>query len=160
QMTQFDGDKLSARAAVSVIAPGKQDPTFGAIWMESRVSTDRVARTVHILDVTVTRARFPDESGPTEQALTEAMRNTLPQQPMTLALDQLLSMLEVVQKEKQAVKDIANDPPKIIFRGHAAMLVQFDGTPKLREDANSHVMRVVNTPFFVALEPQIRTYFL
>jgi uncharacterized membrane protein YgcG len=160
QLTNFDGDKLTARAAVSVIPPGQQDPTFGAIWMESRVSTDRVARTVQILDVTVTKVRFPDASGPTEQALTDAMRTTLPQQPMTLSLDQLLSMLEVVQKEKEATKEISNDVPQILFRDHASVLVRFDGDPRLEQAPNSNIMRADNTPFFVVLDPQSKTYFL
>jgi hypothetical protein len=160
QLTNFDGDKMTARAAVSVIAPGQQDPTFGAIWMESRVATDRVARTVQILDVTVTKVRFPDANGPTEQSLTDAMRATLPQQPMTLSLDSLLSMLEVVQKEKAAVKEISNDVPQILFRDHASVLVRFDGDPRLEQVPNSNLLRAVNTPFFVVLDPASKTYYL
>ena len=160
QMTNFDGNKLTARAAVSVVPPGQQDPTFGALWMESRVSTDRVARTVQIQDITVTKTRFPDAQGPTEQTLTNVLRTTLPQQPMTLSLDQLLSMMEVVEKEKQAVKDISTSPPKILFKSHAAVLVQFDGDPRLEAVDNSSVLRAVNTPFFVALDPQSKQYFL
>ncbi len=160
QLTNFDGDKLSARAAVSVIPPGQQDPVFGALWMESRVSTDRVARTVQILDVTVTKVRFPDATGPTEQSLTDALRSTLPQEPMTMSLDQLLSMLEVVQKEKQATNEISNDVPQIIFRDHASVLVRFDGDPRLEQVPNSNLLHAVNTPFFVALDPQSKTYFL
>jgi hypothetical protein len=160
QLTSFDGDKLTARAAVSVIPPGQTDPTFGAIWMESRVATDRVARTVQILDITVTKVRFPDAAGPTEQALTDAMRATLPQQPMTLSLDSMLSMLEVVQKEKEAVRAISTDAPQIIFRDHASILVRFDGDPRLEQVPNSKLLRAVNTPFFVVLDPQSKTYFL
>jgi uncharacterized membrane protein YgcG len=160
QVTKFDGNKLTARAAVSVIPPGQTDPTFGAIWMESRVSTDRVARTVQILDVNVTRARFPDAQGVTEQELTTALSSVLPQQAMTLSLDQLSAELQVIQKEKEAVKDLATNPPQIIFRDHPAVLVQFDGDPRLVQEANSNVLRAVNTPFFVALDPGSKTYFL
>ena len=160
QLTNFDGDKLTARAAVSVIPPGQQDPVFGALWMESRVATDRVARTVQILDVTVTKVRFPDATGPTEQSLTDALHNTLPQQPMTMSLDQLLSMVQVVQKEKEATHEISNDVPQVLFRDHASILVRFDGDPRLEQVPNSNLLHAVNTPFLVALDPQSRTYFL
>lgn len=161
QLTTFDGNQLKARAAVSVVPPGQQDPTFGVMWMESRVSTDRAARTVQILDVTVTRARFPGPGGVSEQVLTNAMRSYNAQQGVvTLSLDQLLSMLEVVQKEKAAVKDISTDPPKILFVNHPAVLVQYDGPPKLMQVQNSGLIRAVNTPFFVVLDPPTKTYFL
>jgi hypothetical protein len=160
QLTRFDGDTLWARAAVSVTPPGQTEPLFGAIWMQSRVSTDRVARTVRILDVTVTRARFPESTGETEQALTAAMRSTLPQEPMTLSLDQLTAMLEIIQQKKAVATDLSTDPPRIIFRDHPAILVQYDGAPRLAQAPNSSIFRAVNTPFFVTLEPATKTYYL
>ena len=50
QLDDFQGDTLTAHAAVAVSAQGATQPVYGAIWLQSRVSTDRVARTVHILD--------------------------------------------------------------------------------------------------------------
>jgi hypothetical protein len=160
QLTSFDGNSIKARAAVSVVAPGQQEPTFGAIWMESRVSTDRVARTVQIIDVNVTRVRFPGPGGLNEQAFTDALRSANAQQPPTLSLDQLLEELQVIQKEKAAVKDLSNEPPRILFVTHPAVLVQYDGQPKLMQVPNSNLIRAVNTPFFVVLDPQSKTYFL
>src|SRR5665213_1603825 len=42
QLEAFAGDKLSARAAVSVAVPNQQEPAFGSIWPATRVATDRV----------------------------------------------------------------------------------------------------------------------
>ena len=42
-----EGDKVTARAAVSVRRRKGDKPTFGAIWMTARVSTDRNDRTLH-----------------------------------------------------------------------------------------------------------------
>ena len=131
QLVDFDGDKPSGRAAVSVTRTGQSEPTFGAIWLQSRVSTDRVARTVEILEVTVTRRRFPDAAGPSEQAFTTAIREaSVRDGPMTLSLDQLLEMMQVLEKERQAARELANDPPKILFRTHPAVLVVYDGAPR------------------------------
>src|SRR5262249_49496861 len=70
QLTKFDGNQLSARAAISLTPPQAagatqpSEPIFGAIWLDSRVETDRVARTVAVRDFTVTRTRFPDNTTP------------------------------------------------------------------------------------------------
>ena len=46
QMEDFQENQLTARAAVAVTPANQQEPVFGAIWLQSRVETDRSARTV------------------------------------------------------------------------------------------------------------------
>src|SRR5580700_9337792 len=53
QPETFVADKLTARAAVSITTPPATEPTFGAMWMNARVATDRSIRTVTILDVDI-----------------------------------------------------------------------------------------------------------
>lgn len=160
QLESFKGDKLTARAAVSIEKKGQPEPTFGAMWIESRVSTDRVARTVDILEINVIRARFPDADQPSEKTLTEALRRGLTGRSMTLSLDQLLAMLATVEKEQKTDEDLRTQPPKIEFRSHPAVLVQYDGAPRLTPVADSELMRAVNTPFLVLLDPATKTYYL
>jgi hypothetical protein len=161
QVSKLDGDKLSARAAVSVVKKGGTDPIFGAVWFDSRVSTDRVARTVQILNIAVTKTHFPEAVDDPDKSLPTSIGETLSQHPMTLSLDQLLTSLEVIEKEKAAVKEITTDAPKIIFATHRAILVQYDGAPRLSEPMQgSGLLRVVNTPFFVVLDQASKTYFL
>lgn len=160
QLEDFQGDQLSARAAVSVTAPGQQNPIFGAIWLQSRVSTDRVARTVQILDVNVTKTVFPGADAATSATLSSAIKSAMVAQPITLSLDQLLAMLQTVQKENAAGADLDTTAPAIIFRDHPTVKVQYDGAPKLEQVPDSALMRVANTPFFVALDPASKTYFL
>ena len=59
QLESFKGDKLTARAAVSVTPKGKATPVFGAVWFSARVSTDRNTRMVRCLGVEVANAKFP-----------------------------------------------------------------------------------------------------
>ncbi len=162
QLIDLTDNKLSGRAAISVLRSGQTEPNFGAIWLESRIATDRVSRTVDILDVKVTRTRFPDVPGPTEQALTTAIgQATLHDGPMTLSLDQLISMMDVRERQREASHELRTDPPKIIFRDHPTLLVMYDGAPRLsKASADTNLMQAVNTPFFVALELSSRTYYL
>jgi len=53
QVETFKGDQLTSRAAVSIQLKGKYEPVFGAVWTNARVSTDRDARLVRILDIKV-----------------------------------------------------------------------------------------------------------
>lgn len=160
QLESFKGDTLKVRAAVSIQKKGQEEPTFGAMWIESRVSTDRVARTVSILEINVTRVRFPDADQPSEQTLTEALRRGVAGRSMTLSLDQLLAMLAVVEKEQKADENLRTEPPKIAFRSHPAVLLQYDGAPRLVSVPDTDFMRAVNTPFLVLLDPATKTYYL
>ncbi len=160
QLESLNGNVLSARAAVSVRKPGQQDPVFGVVWLESRVAIDRNARTVQILDANFTKAKFPDAQPGDQQALADAVRQRMADHPKTLSLDQLLAMLEVVNREQAADVKLDNTPPKIIFLDHPAVKVQYDGAPRLIKVEGSGSLRVVNTPFFVVLDPMSKTYFL
>ena len=44
QADSFEDDLLTGRAAVSVTPTGQNEPVFGAVWMKSRVATDRDTR--------------------------------------------------------------------------------------------------------------------
>ncbi|MGA2232523.1 MAG: hypothetical protein ABSH22_16630 [Tepidisphaeraceae bacterium] len=160
QLDDFQGDQLTARAAVSVQMQGQTTPVFGAVWLQSRVATDRVARTVQILDNTITKDRFPVSDPAVEKEMTDAVQQVFAGRNVTLSLDQLLAMVETIHKEQAAATQIESTPPNIIFLDHLAVKVQYDGQPKLVQADNSTILRVVNTPFFVALDGPSRTYYL
>jgi len=160
QLEDFQGDTLKGRAAVSVTSSRQQEPMYGAVWLESRVATDRAARTVQILQVNVTRTHFPNADQATSDSIASAIRDALNARPATLSLDQLLAMLETVQKQQQFAADLQNAPPRIVFKDHPTVKIQYDGAPKLEQVPNSNLLRVVNTPFFVCLEGPTKTYFL
>ena len=60
QIESFTENRLESRAAVSVTNQETTTPVFGAMWFDCKVSTDRDARTVLLLDMEVTAVRFPD----------------------------------------------------------------------------------------------------
>jgi hypothetical protein len=184
QLTGFDGNTMKGRAAVSILQPGSQEPVFGAIWLQSRVLTDRAAREVKIIDVSVTRVRIPglEESAtadaqakPTTPAasstpgaaakvdtgtLSQALTDAFKREPMTMSLDQLLTMVEQVKKEHQTVKELDDTPPKIVFVNQPTVLVQFDGQPKFVQSNQKDLLQAANTPFFVVLDSRIKRYYL
>ena len=160
QPESFQGDKLTARAAVSVERQGEAEPSFGAIWIDARVSTDRDARTVTILDMQVPKVRFPNATPEQESELVKVLQAELPKQRHTFSLDRLLTTLDEAAQQESAASGLEHAPPRIVFASRPTVLVTLDGKPKLQAIEGSKVIRVVNTPFVILFDPASKKYFL
>ena len=101
QPDKFDGNTLTARAAVSLTPTGAKDPEFGAMWFQSRVATDRDARAVFIQDVQVKRVKLPNASDDQDKQFGQVVQQSIPSMKLVLSLDQLEATLSVVQKAKE-----------------------------------------------------------
>ncbi len=110
--------------------------------------------------VKVTDAKFP-EAKPEQLEKLKAFLNTEMQGwSIPISLDRLLAALEVVEKAQGEEKGLKNEPPRIIFVPHPAVLVPLDGEPKLLPLPKSPLLRVANTPFLMLYEPSSKTYYL
>jgi hypothetical protein len=156
----FSGDVLTGRAAASITPLGADEPAFGSILLECRTESDRVSRTARIVDIAVTQARFPGIAGAPDRSIAEALRKEIASRPLVLSLDRLAAQIESAEKEKAAEAQLRHTPPRIVFRSHPAVKVQYDGVPLLGEIEGSPLMRVVNTPFRVVLDPATKRYYL
>ncbi|MEA2736034.1 MAG: hypothetical protein QOE14_2485 [Humisphaera sp.] len=175
QPESLTGDKLDARAAVSLLPPGATEPMFGAMWMSARISTDRDERTVTIRQVDVKNVRFPD-AAPAQQAqqnqqnqqkeqqqeqqFAQVLKEQLPRLNVTFALDELMPSLQLAQREKVETTQLQNNPPHIIFSSEPATLITIDGAPRLQPIEQSNARRVVNTPFILLRDTDTNRYFL
>ena len=152
QLEDFSGDTLSGRAAVAVVPRSQQEPTYGAVWLQSRVETDRVSRTVRIVDVNVTKVLLPTPNGASTTALADAVKQAILAKPIVLSLDHLLESVEAMRKAQSGAANLQTTPPAIVFRDHPAVLVQYDGDPAMQQVSGTNIDRVINTPFFVVLD--------
>jgi hypothetical protein len=160
QLEEFKDDKLTARAAVSVKTKEMKAPVFGAVWLSGRVRTDRDTRMATIDEVKVTDARFPDAKPEQLEKLQTFLNTKMAGWSIPIALDRFLAALEVLEQEQTGDRGLKNDPPKIIFVSHPAVLVPLDGDPKLLPIPKSSLMRVANTPFLMFYDPPAKTYYL
>ncbi len=161
QPESFEGDQLSARAAVSLTPPGATEPEFGATWFKARVFTDRDARTVTMQDVDVRQVKLPNATPEQEAQFAALLKQQLPQMNVTFSLDQLEASLGNVQKARVESQQLDNAPPRIVFAQTPTTLVVLDGEPKLQPVADvPGVLRVVNTPFILLLDGGSKQYFL
>jgi hypothetical protein len=161
QLETFKDNTMTARAAVSFTKTGETEPVFGVVWFKARVSTDRNARTIEILDVDVTDVKAPHKPDPAKvEKFSQTLENVFARWNAVLSLDRVLAMLDLVEKEKLAAEDLKTAPPRIIFVTHPAVLVTIDGKPEMSKVENSNLMRVLNSPFFIVFDPAAKTYYL
>ncbi|MGB5894391.1 MAG: hypothetical protein WBG58_09445, partial [Ignavibacteriaceae bacterium] len=160
QVETFVGDILSGRAAVSVTVKDSVNPVFGVVWTDAKVSVDKDARTVDILEITVTKVRFPNATEENEKTLAALLEKDIPTWELTMSLDRLLVALELVEKQSNASKDLKNDPPNIIYETTPSLLISIDGEPILQDIENTSLKSVVNTPFFLLYDTKGKNYYL
>jgi len=96
QPESFVGNKLTARAAVSVTKTGATQPVFGAIWTEAKVSTDRDNRIVTLLNIKITNVKFPAQvSNDKIDSFKKLLEEEIPKWDIEFSLDQLLTSLQI-----------------------------------------------------------------
>lgn len=162
QLETFEADRIKARAAVAVQAAENEEqaPIFGVVWFTARVSTDRVERMVTLLEPAVSDIRFPQGSEKSVETIRKLIEKQFPEWNHEVSLDRILTALELAEREQSASEDLQADPPRILFRTHPAVLVLLDGEPRLQPVGDSGVMRVINTPAFIVLDPGTKAYYL
>ena len=160
QIESYTGNSMKARAAVSMIPIGKDEPVFGAIWVTCRVLTDRPTRTVKIEEMEVRRIRFPEGTDADTAKIAAALEEVIPRFDLTFSLDLLLESIETAQKERETARELEVKPPKIIMMDHPAVLVQIDGDPIFTNVSGTSLQRVVNTPFFLVQDVPSDEFFL
>src|SRR5258708_4121888 len=96
QPETFHANILTARIAVAVTLKSETTPVYGTVWTTSRIETDREQRTVTIVDLTVTRTKFPDSSARQEETVSRILQREVPKWNLTLSLDRLEASLQNV----------------------------------------------------------------
>ena len=160
QIASFQGNALGARAAISVMPNGKDEPVFGAVWLNCRVTTDRTSRTVRLEDVDVKQIRFPNGTEADTARIAAALEDQLPRMDLTFSLDLLLESLETAQKERENARELEVTAPRIIVMNHPAVLVLIDGQPVLTDVEGTSLKRVANTPYFLVQVPSSGRFYL
>ena len=160
QIDTYTGNQLTSHAAVSVAQPDGKPPVFGAVFFSANVATDRGTDIVTINNITATQCRFPNAAQDLSATVSQAITQAGAEGSLTISQSQLLAQLALTQKEQAAAANLNNTPPQILFESQPSVLVTIDGEPKLTQAPNSSLMTVVNTPFFIALDPATKTYYL
>ncbi len=151
---------MRARAAVSILPPGNDEPIFGALWVSCRVFTDRPSRTVRLEEMEVRKIKFPPRTKSDTAAIAEALEEEIPRADLTFSLDFLLESIETSLQEREVAHSLGTTPPRIIVTDHPAVLVRIDGDPIFEDVDGSPIKRVINTPYFLVEDPSVHVFYL
>jgi hypothetical protein len=160
QPEKLDGNQLKGRAAVAVELKESTEPVFGAVWFVARLETDRAERTATIADVTITQVRFPEQDEQKSKKLKALLEKEIPKWQLPISMDRLLTTLNLADQRSEASQEINTKPPKILFVAEPAVLISLDGEPRLKQEEDSELKRVINTPFTILFVPSEKTYYL
>ncbi len=158
QVESWQGNQLSARAAVRVKTPGKQTTDYGVIWFTTRTEVDKVNRMVTLTDLALTKQSFPtianNGSAYAGAFSKDASWNR------TVPLDMLEADVAVTSTvAQQKSYPLQNTPPVIFFSITPAVLALIDGYPVLRPSADK-MQKVINTRALILFDPGKSTYYL
>ena len=150
QPESLEGNKLTARSAVSVKENSKSEPVFGAIFYVATLSTDKDSRTAELESIKISNAKF---GGVEDQVkiknLITLIEAEVPNWNMEMSLDELVA---TIRRDHANSDSFNNDPPKIIYCTKPTTLVILDGEPKIQKDKDLDADRVVNTPALIFKE--------
>ena len=111
QTESLTANKLESRAAVSLTNKEYTTPVFGAMWFECEIFTDKDDRTVDLLNVKVSAAKFPDIEEEKILQLNAFLEEEIPRWNLEISLDQLLADLEIEQVQAELAANLNNSPP-------------------------------------------------
>ena len=66
----------------------------------------------------------------------------------------------VAKKEEVASQNLSTEPPTIIYKNEAAVLISIDGKAQFKAIENSALQRVVNTPFLIVTDKAKTSYYI
>lgn len=162
QTDSMKGDHLYSRMAFSVSNSKLKNPIFGALWTDSRFSTDRASGTCTIFDIKVLNMRFPGidtiDPGKVKEYKT-MLEKEATSWNIDFTLDEMKSSLDQAKSVTAASANFRNDPPEIIFVKKKSLLVLFDGDPSWK-DAGKDVKRAINTPYLLLQDQKDKKYYL
>src|SRR5215831_5956577 len=161
QIDRWQNNRLEARAAVSLQPVGVPQPSYGVIWLTARTEVDKEHGLVDLEEIAIPKVNFPSAPPAAQARYLRVARTHLPAGVRTIPLEQFEADLAAAPVGvKAAAQPVKNDPPRIIMSTVPALLVRIDGTPSLRQIQGSPLLRVINTPALILLDPSSGRYYL
>jgi hypothetical protein len=143
QVNSWVGNQIDLRAALALKPAGAQQESFGVVFATARTQVDKVARTVVLENLQISRVDFPTlpERGAGYAA---ALQSAVSKQVRTISLDRLEASL-AASGVKHAPVEVMNDPPHVVVSYTPAILVPVNGAPVWKPVVDSRFQRVINT---------------
>ena len=148
QPESLEGNQLKAKAAVSVLEKGKDEPIFGTTWMLATLSENGSSR--QVTSVKVPNLKLPENlSASRVNYLKTTLETQLPKLDIRFEQNYLQERLNNYAAENKLQNGIKHTAPNIYYTTKPTMLVVIDGAPRLEKNEDWGVEFVVNTPYTI-----------
>ncbi len=137
QIEKWDDTTITFRAAIAVEPAEGAELVYGMVRTTAKADVDKAANMVTLHDFQIVKVSFPTAPERNVSYLA-ILSQQLPTRAKQISLDRLEASLAVSQAvKKQRGLAVKNDPPRIFFSTHPALLVLVDGDPVLRPFDNA-----------------------
>lgn len=159
QPEKLSGDKLEGRAAFSAVETPGSEPVFGVFWYTATMTTDRDTRTMSLESIKISDVKLPGVMDETKiLRLKQLLEVDIPTWRLTGSIDDITATIE--QEQAYGTDELKNDPPKILYASQPTTLVLIDGEPKVQDDKELKMKRVINSAFLIVQSNEDKKYYL
>lgn len=159
QPESLNGNTLTGRNAFSVEETPGSELIFGVFWSSSTMNTDRDTRILSLESIKITDVKLPGVDDQEKISKLKALLETeIPLWGLESTIDELNATIEtekVIESE-----GLNNEAPKIFYAEEPTLLLLFDGEPKLEQDKDLKMDRVINTAYLILQASEDKKYYL
>ncbi|MDX5338853.1 MAG: hypothetical protein LPK25_07495 [Cyclobacteriaceae bacterium] len=159
QPETLEGNIIKGRSAFSVEEAPNTELIFGVVWYSATMMTNRDDRTLALESIKITDVKLPgldDEAKITK--LKELLETEIPLWGLESTIDEVKATIQLEQFPSS--EGLNNDPPQIIYSEEPTLLLLFDGEPKIEQDKDLKMDRVINTPYLILRSEEDKKYYL
>ena len=159
QPETLKGNIIEGRAAFSVEEVPNSELIFGVLWYSATMMTNRDDRTLALESIKITDVKLPglDDQGKISK-LKELLEIEIPQWGLESTIDEVKATIQLDQIP--ASEGLNNAPPQIFYSEEPTLLLLFDGEPKIEQDKDLKMDRVINTPYLILRGTEDKKYYL
>jgi len=159
QINSWQGNKLDFRAAVAIRPAGGKEESFGVVFGTAQTQVDKVARTVVLQNMAITKSDFPllPDRG---AAYAAELGKRAATATRTISLDRMEEALAAAGIKPPPIV-VDNTPPQVFISQQPAILVPIDGAPVLKTLGDSRrLQRVINTRALIAKDTFVEAFYI
>jgi hypothetical protein len=159
QPESLNGNIIQGRAAFSVEETPGSELAFGVAWYTSTMMTDRDDRTLTLESIKITDVKLPGvENQEKITKLKSLLETEIPLWGLESTIDEVTATIETEQINVS--EGLNNEAPQVFYAEEPTLLLLFDGEPKIEQDKDLKMERVINTPYLILQASEDKKYYL
>ncbi len=159
QPETMSGNLITGRSAFSVEETAGSELIFGVYWFSATMLTDRDTRVLTLESIKITDVKLPGvEDQEKIGKLKTLLETEIPLWGLESTIDEINATLDI--EKVNSSEGLNNEAPEIFYAEESTLLLLFDGEPKIEQDKDLKMDRVINTPYLILRATEDKKYYL